>query len=505
MGVVLSKIVKVVGFNTKFISALFALIVLVLSFTSALAQGTWEDRQLVYSKSSLKVYISFNYSSNSCQQGGKSNKWRYEIEGSPAYHYEKLNFSFKYKNCQNIEVDQQCQFDLSNYKNPTNVEGIDNKYTGNQAYDVTKHKANSTAGNNNYDPEPTYNNNNNSSYNNNNSSYNNNSYNNQSSSSSSYTSYSSGYTGIIKDNFGNRISSAKIKYDGDREYTNAQGTFSVSTVSGKVIKVKKKGFAKYKSRVNKQSDLQIELYERKVFQLGLGFGMDLSFRPLAAVRTENGVGIPSVDEEDDLTIGFKGELVFHPYIVQNFSWGVSTSFVWGTNPEGEDDASSYSSRSVNTDFNFWEIGMGTELAFGARKFKFLGKYKLSYLNYDYTKSVRQFGVETETSQLDDKLKRDVIYAGVRLFSYLDKNGHKSVVLDLCGTFARNGEWDINTMFTGTDFQYGFNICLWAPGKIKLDFDMAFEERYANSFYRGTYDERKIFMQLGFMYNINGFF
>ena len=78
---------------------------------NALAQGysAWSE---IYNRNGTKVSISFRTSTNSCDPSGKTNKYRFNIEGALQSGKKELLVTIKYQNCSKADSKEQKYIDI---------------------------------------------------------------------------------------------------------------------------------------------------------------------------------------------------------------------------------------------------------------------------------------------------------------------------------------------------------------------------------------------------------
>lgn len=494
-------------------NVLLLIITFVIWVPSLYAQGVWEGDTEIYRNGSLIVKIVFNYSTTSCANG-KQHKFRYITEGPVGQYTNTINFSFDYKNCEGNPVTFYGTLNLADIKYVGNNEAsTDAKFVGSHASNIKKASSPSggTISTNNGGrqapnggqqvdpdlPQP-----------NNTPPANNRTTSNPSigggGSTNVYTS-GTGLYGKVMNKKGVALSGASVTYQRKKLTTNYNGTFTANSVSGKV-KVKSKGYAVYKSKVTTARDLDITLQKRTKFHIGFALGLDMEVKPLSALETTSyGGGAISQTQKaiNPFGVGFKIEVPIHPFIVQNFHWGFNLDYAWGSGVKGSNPPSA---DYYDYDYKYMKAGIAMELAFGARKFKFLGKYRLGYHSHTYSTFLTQ-GAYLKEVDFDAALKSETLMGGFRLFTHIDKRGKKSVILDLYGVFTRDEIWSTNTIISKNwlnNWQRGGGVTLWAPGKIKIDVQMGMVSRFVSPEGTGQFADKKFYTQIGILYNANWF-
>jgi len=87
----------------------FSLIFFMQISVFAQKKSSWTDWEKLYSDNQITVEIKFKIRDNSCSQGGKNSKYKYNITGT-LYSSEKYVFwKMKYKACNNLTVVKQNQ------------------------------------------------------------------------------------------------------------------------------------------------------------------------------------------------------------------------------------------------------------------------------------------------------------------------------------------------------------------------------------------------------------
>ncbi len=362
-----------------------------IAFTNhAFAQGysAWSE---IYNKNGTKVSISFRISTTSCDQGGKTNKYRFNIEGNLPYGKKELQVTIKYINCQKNDAKEVKLIDIGSTGGAIGInESIDFVLTG----DISERSV--RAEENNPPPPPpttTYNNNNSSSGN--------------SKSSSSGTSYSSStkkYKKYIGMRFGLNVGLDMGSRPMIANYlvssTQTQGFAPPITFTGSGQKL--------------------------VNPFGTGFRGDIMFHPLYRANIHLGLFVGG-------------------------AYGGSVGMINGGTWKSESDAGKFTDA---IDYKYSKFDFGLDFAVGWTGFKYLVRYSnsLQQHNFKYTRTASYVSTDLSSRNeviedlADFGVRRETITLGFRINgkkgAKMGKKGQRSApaVVDLFWNLSRDNPW-----------------------------------------------------------------
>ncbi len=88
------------------------LVMLFACYAGSLQAQMFGSPTEIYNRNGVRVSIAFRTSQNSCDQGGKTHKYRFNIEGNLHSYKKELKVTIKYLNCQNREIVQTTLIDI---------------------------------------------------------------------------------------------------------------------------------------------------------------------------------------------------------------------------------------------------------------------------------------------------------------------------------------------------------------------------------------------------------
>jgi hypothetical protein len=400
---------------------------------SSFAQG-WSSWEEIYNKGGTKVSIAFRNSNNSCDQGGKTIKYRFNIEGFLQSSKKEILVTIKYQNCQKIDVREKKILDISNAGGLMIGinEGMDYTLTGDiseksvraeeqQAYVPPPPPPSTT-------PSTTYNNSTNSSS--------------SSSSSSSYSSsnYSSSSSKRSKRFIGMRFG-LNIGLDmGSRPMIANFTTQSTQSIAGSSTTFSGAG-------------------QKLVNPFGMGFRGDIMFHPL-----------------------YRSNI--HLGLVLGGAYGGSVAMINGGTWKTDNDAGNFEDK-IN--YKYYKFDFGVDFAVGWTSFKYLVRYmnSLQHHDFNYTRiSVYNNDLHQRNEIIQDfgvyQTRRDVISLGFRING---KRGAKMgrykrsapAVVDMYWNISRDNPFNwsnVDLLAQSKDWQlYGFGLTVNIGRIIYISTDM----------------------------------
>ncbi|MBX2902749.1 MAG: hypothetical protein KF872_04260 [Chitinophagales bacterium] len=402
------------------------IVLLLVSFlwgNNALAQGysAWSE---IYNRNGTKVSISFRTSTNSCDPSGKTNKYRFNIEGALQSGKKELLVTIKYQNCSKADSKEQKYIDIGTQGGAVGInESIDYTLTGDISERTVKAEEKQT-----YVPPPpttTYSQPSNSS----------------SGSSSSYSSSSSSSSKKYKKFLGMRFG-LNVGFDiGSRPMVVNFTTTSTQTIGS-------------------GSNTFLGSGQKLVNPFGMGFRGDIMFHPLYRSNIHLGV-------------------------IVGGAYGGSVAMINGGTWKTSNDAGSFEDK-IN--YKYSKFDFGIDFAIGWTSFKYLIKYmnSLQMHDFNYTRTSNYTGsdLHKRVESIQDfgvyQTRRDVITMGFRINGKRGARMGRSkrsapAVVDLYWNISRDNPWNWSSgdiLAQSKDWQlYGFGLAINIGRIIYISGDM----------------------------------
>jgi|GEM_PF-3822221 len=361
---------------------------------SAVAQGysAWSE---IYNKNGTKVSISFRTSTTSCDQGGKTNKYRFNIEGNLPYGKKELQVTIKYINCSKNDSKEIKLIDIGSTGGAIGInESIDYVLTG----DISERTVRAEEKNLPPPPTPTSS----PSYSNSSSS---------GSSSSSSSSYSSSSSKKYKKYLGMRFG-LNVGFDmGSRPMIADVTVSSTQTPAGSPNSTTFTGGG-----------------QKLVNPFGTGFRGDIMFHPLYRANIHLGVFVGG-------------------------AYGGSVGMINGGTWKSTSDAGNGKFTDV-IDYKYSKFDFGVDFAIGWTAFKYLVRYSNSLQQHNFMYKRTASYVSTDLSSRNEVIediadfgtRRETITLGFRINgkkgAKMGKKGRRSApaVVDLFWNISRDNPW-----------------------------------------------------------------
>jgi len=361
------------------------------------AQGysAWSE---VYNRNGTKVSISFRTSSTSCDQGGKTNKYRFNIEGNLPYGKKELLVTIKYINCQKNDAKEVKLLDIGTSGGAIGInENIDYVLTGDISERTVK------AEENNPPPPPP-------------------------SSSPSYSSASSTSSSSSSSSYSSSSSSSR-KY---KKFLGMRFGVNVGIDMGSRPMI-----ANFTVNSTQSGSLGSNSFtgggQKLVNPFGTGFRGDIMFHPLYRSNIHLGLFVGG-------------------------AYGGSVAMINGGTWKSTSDAGDGKFTDV-FDYKYSKFDFGIDFAVGWTAFKYLVRYSnsLQQHNFKYTRTSNYVGTDLTTRSeviediADFGVRRETITLGFRINgkkgAKMGKKGQRSApaVVDLFWNISRDNPWSWSSM------------------------------------------------------------
>lgn len=241
-------------------------------------------------------------------------------------------------------------------------------------------------------------------------------------------------------------------------------------------------------------------HPKKFSHFGAGLGVDV-------------LSFSDSDNADSLNLeinglGFRGEVSLHPIIKNYLSLGFISNFSLGASAFLFNKGLNNSGGTPKTEkYLYSRFEVGTELAFGLNKVKFLLKNRRSIQRNNFEASITQNGT-TNNFYFDKKMCREIILAGFRLSSYNRKPMRRGHSIDITYNLSKdypNGLFD----FTASDYnllgwKMGFGFEWWIQSVLKIQVDLTMNSTQSNFNFKKE-DFNKSYLNLSLIINRDWFY
>jgi len=254
-----------------------------------------------------------------------------------------------------------------------------------------------------------------------------------------------------------------------------------------------------------------EAFNNKIFQLGLGFGIDrFIFTDYGQSLRIDEDGNEIYSDSSDITIngiGIKGEIYIHPYINNYFSVGFIGAYSIGTKSLiTQADQEDYT-LTIDESYFYTRFFYGVEIAGGIKPLKIVFKADRLIQTNEYDKSITDFYLTNEEYHYSDDINQETLSIGLRLPRYSGKyEGRRGNIFDFVYTLTRDFPFNWNTLqlndyYSLSEWRVGFGFMWWRQSAIKLKLDLISDVKQKDfnnlNFRNGWY-------QISFIYNYNWF-
>ncbi len=371
------------------------------------AQGTWTDGVEVYNGKGVRVLIQFNYRDNSCLQGGKTNKFRFQVQGYPETAKHSIFISFDYLNCQGVPVNHEVRLDLSEVHDTNPIQKIDYSYTGERIqrlYPAAEQPQNRTP----------------------------------------YVPPTATAPPVVQDpnEPGTRTKMsgqpAQAKNQQPTPQTPAVGkTTSAAPSSVPPVAPKK---PKTKRPVQSAS-----------FKFGIGGGLDFGTRPMGSAANDSSVWLPVNPFFLGGQVSLPWDFILHDFVVL----GIEARGSWGSWESLLDQLENQAVQQQ--DYSYKRYDLAARLAFGTRGLKLLAKYEHGISFHEHERREYNSGTLRTSYRSEYAIRREAMSCGFQLLPYYAKQGQKRTTQwEILAVLAREYPWQDNRFDEGFDpvWQWG---------------------------------------------------
>lgn len=372
------------------------------------AQGTWTDGVEVYNSRGVRVLVQFNYRDNSCLQGGKTNKFRFQVQGYPESAKHPIYISFDYLNCQGVPVNHEVRLDLSEVHDTNPIQKIDYSYTGERIqrlYPATEQAQNRAP----YQPP------------------------------------SVTVPPVVPDpeepDPRTQVSGQPAPVKNQRTTTQtppARRSPSVATSTATPVAPKT---PKIKRPVQSAS-----------FKLGIGGGLDFGTRPMGSLASDSSTWTPVNPFFIGGQVVVPWDFVIHDFVV----FGIEARGSWGSWESLLDQLENQAVQQQ--DYSYRRYDLAARFGFGTRGFKLMAKYEHGISFHEHERREYVSNALRTVYRSDYAIRREAISGGIQLFPYYtNKQGQKRTTQwELMAVLAREYPWQDNRFGEGFDpvWQWG---------------------------------------------------
>lgn len=311
-----------------------------------------------------------------------------------------------------------------------------------------------------------------------------------------------GYWGTVTDGEGNAIPEAIIEYNGQTISYTGDGFFYVDTIVNYRITIKSPGYEKHTAKIRSSDDLLIIMQKRSIPRMGVAFGLDMIRHPLAGKKTNYSYGTTPTESITDIGMGTGICLWAQPYYSSRASVAalLNLGIGWGIDPN-DDYQTPYGYSYTDTRYRYLYNSLGTELTYGLKHFRLLGKYQFGYEwhNYESERVEDDYLIWRKTAGAI--FSRQQVSTGFRFIAYKNMKYVESVMIDLYATFSIDHGND-NPPSGKRNWQYGTGIGFWTPGAFRTSFEVSVTNLYLNNAYGSYYTEKNVMLSLHIFYEFS---